>query len=325
MEKLLKSSAEMTESAALGWESHGRASSPGFVLFLLRLATSLLFIGRGWLYAKHMSPFSQFFWREDWLEKPLERWFGIDWEFYAANSEGFIRSMESMCGGYLIFCGVLCWFYRPGRRIIGGILLAGAILLATFWFLKWTEVDWQFAMLIEHFLQWMPPILLVAYRRIRFGWWFGVASAATVLTFAGHGLYALGWLVPLNNEFIFMTSKILGTDVEASILFLRVAGWLDLALVPLVFIPWTRVPALAYAAFWGIITALARLPVYLGPAEEAYGLHPWLAECAVRIPHGLIPLALLVLVASNSKMYGFVKHQIFRRSTKRDQPDTAHA
>ena len=60
-------------------------------------------------------------------------------------------------------------------------------------------------------------------------------------------------------------------------------------------IPHTRIPALGYAAFWGLATALSRIPAHFTKAEDFYGLHPWTAESVVRLTHGLVPLAMLLL------------------------------
>jgi len=59
--------------------------------------------------------------------------------------------------------------------------------------------------------------------------------------------------------------------------------------------PKLRIPAAAYLALWGFLTVFARIASYWTPAEDYYGMHPWIAETIVRLPHGLVPLALMLL------------------------------
>jgi hypothetical protein len=67
---------------------------------------------------------------------------------------------------------------------------------------------------------------------------------------------------------------------------------MDLLVCMLVWWPRTARYALGYAACWGILTAIARVWAYAEPGDITTWVR-WLPETLVRLPHGLIPLALL--------------------------------
>jgi len=281
-----------------GWAFVSTSSSnppPGgfsSVWVLLRIAAVSLLLGRGVLYLSGMGPLSALFWNEGLLSEWVSSLWGISWEAYAATSEPLILRTQWVLGGVYLSGAVLCFRYRPGRRWTGVFLVVVAICLAPYWLLRWMDKAYQFPMLLEHLLQWSPPLLLVGYGCWRRSTWMRFCIAVTSLTFAGHGLYALGlrWARP--HSFMFMTMKLLPLQERGAEIFLMIHGVLDLVLAGLLVWPRTRIPAAFYMAFWGLVTAFARIASHVTPVEDGYGLHPWLAETIVRFPHGLIPLAI---------------------------------
>ena len=91
-----------------------------------------------------------------------------------------------------------------------------------------------------------------------------------------------------------MTTEILPLSETASLMFLKIVGWLDFIVVALIFLPITRRAGLAYMVCWGGLTTLARILAYYDSELPRYGLDPWLIEALVRTPHWLIPLLLLL-------------------------------
>ncbi len=274
----------------------GESGAWGWPLFLLRFAVCTLFLGRGVLYLSHFSPLSVFFWNQGWLERPLS-WCGIVWEDYAATSEPLITRVQAGFGIVFIISAIACWWVQGDRhRWARWVVSIGMLGLLPYWLLKWVDKDYQFAMFIEHFLQWGTPLLLLLFWRLPRLGWFALAWVLISCTFVGHGLYAIGLGVPHSNDFVNMTMHLLGTGEVGARRFLLCVGWIDLFLPILFLIPHTRVVALAYAAFWGLGTALARILCHYTPAEDYYGLHPWTAECVVRLSHGLVPLVVLLLL-----------------------------
>lgn len=267
------------------------------LLFILKLACCLLFGARAWLYLNHLGPMSAFFWHQEWLEGPLENWFGLPWVDYAMFSEPLILRVQNLMGALFAVCAVACWWVRPNRRYwVNGIVWSGAIVMLPYWLLRWVDHNYQAPMLLEHFLQWGTPVLLLTYGRISARGWLGVAATFTAATFVGHGLYAIGWTVPRSNDFVNMTMSLLNFSEGDAKAFLNLAAIMDFLTAALLLWPLLRKQALAYMCFWGIATAMARVISHYTPAENYYGLHPWLAETIVRLPHGIVPLAMLLLV-----------------------------
>ncbi|MFC7337855.1 hypothetical protein ACFQY0_11755 [Haloferula chungangensis] len=290
-------------------------------LWILRVATVFLFAARGFLYLTNHGPLSVFFWNQDWLEVGVFRFLGLDWETYAANSEVVILSTQKSMGWLFISAAAVACFVSPTRnRWASGVVLGGAVFLIPYWLLAWVETDYRLPMFLEHFLQWMTPLLLVGYGRLPRMLWCGLAWLAVSCTFVGHGHYAIGLGVPVTNDYINLCIAILHCNADTAKTLLAWVGWVDLALPVLILLPWLRVPALGYMALWGVMTAIARIVGHWTPAEDYYGLHPWLAEAIVRLPHGLVPLTLLVLlVASRKSVKGWKKIRVWKNPRKADE------
>ncbi|MDX1680313.1 MAG: hypothetical protein R3242_06245 [Akkermansiaceae bacterium] len=288
------------------------------LLLLLRLAASTVFLGRGILYLSKFSPLSAFFWHQDWLEEPLAKWFGMSWEHYAATSEPLIIGTQNALGVLFLLCAVLCWWVGPKKRIWPNwIVLIGVFGLIPFWLLSWVDKNYQSGMFLEHFLQWGTPLLLVLYGRMSSSKWFALAWVFTSFTFIGHGQYAIGLGVPYDNNYVNMCIRLLRTDEEGARLFLAIVGWIDVVLPILFLIPKARIPALGYATFWGLVTALSRIPSHFTRAQDYYGLHPWTAEAVVRLTHGLIPLVMLLLILRARRQHrkGQAADRAFRKDS----------
>jgi hypothetical protein len=69
-----------------------------------------------------------------------------------------------------------------------------------------------------------------------------------------------------------MCIRLLNTDEAGARAFLELRGWIDLALPVLFLVPFLRIPALGYAAIWGLATALARVCSYFTAAENFIGV-----------------------------------------------------
>lgn len=266
------------------------------ILYCLRVAVCAVFLGRGYLYLSDIGPLSALLWNQGLLETPLKALTGMSWETYSAHSEGFVLTMQRSMGMLFFGAAVACWFVRGrDRKLANGVVLAAALCLLLYGLLRWSDSDFQIAMLLEHFLQWGTPLLLVLYARIGDPLWRALASISIACTFIGHGLYALGWGVPQNNEFLNMTMRLLSVERNGALVFLHLVGVLDFLAPILLWAPKLRIPAAAYLSLWGFLTAFARIASHWTPAENYYGMHPWVAETIVRLPHGLVPMALVFL------------------------------
>tara|TARA_R110002096_G_scaffold4501_25_gene21202 strand:+ start:1426 stop:2283 length:858 start_codon:yes stop_codon:yes gene_type:complete len=258
-------------------------------LFLLQLTVSITLAARGWLTWKWDSPMRSLVWQEDWWSGPLEKLVGIPWRSFAEHSEPALTNVLENVGIGLMACAVVPWLVTLERlRWTRWLLVPAGILLALDALGRWVTVDWELGMAVEHSLQVVTPFaLLIALRTGPGRAWRLTLAVATSLTFIGHGLYAMGFhAVPL--IFKTMTMRILSCDLETAMMFLRIAGWLDLIAVLFLWMAPLRRWALFYMILWGFATALARVWAYF-PGT----LDPWVAETLVRTSHWLLPLLLL--------------------------------
>jgi hypothetical protein len=178
------------------------------------------------------------------------------------------------------------------RQAALGLVDDGALLY-------YRDSKYKFNELIEYTLQWATPLaLLIAVH-------FPLEKAKLILfsklaifgTFLGHGHYAVGYYGEPPQSFLRLTMRVFGIEQPQAVSFLWVAGVLDMAVCVLMFFPRKiALHALAYAAAWGLITALARPYAYVPVSYDARDASFWIAEAVYRMPNALVPLAALVLV-----------------------------
>jgi hypothetical protein len=259
----------------------------------LQLGACFVFLGRAWQHIRWDAPLRTLLWNQRLMEPIVESFFGMSWREWASSPtvDAAIQNTIKGMGFFYLVCAVLVWFAKPKGRIIHGILIAGSALLL---FLSWLYFleNWQrIGQLIEYTLQWTLPVFLVLALRGRPAWpklimWLKIAIA---LTFVGHGLYAVGYY-PRPGHFVTMTMNALSIEQQTAEQLLYVAGLLDFAVAVLIFIPRAATPALLYDAFWGFLTALARMVAYFDPNDLGGWASGWIHQTLFRLPHGLIPL-----------------------------------
>jgi hypothetical protein len=172
-------------------------------------------------------------------------------------------------------------------------LLPASVAILALTLQRWADSGYEWPQLIEHSLR-IAALPLLA--------WAGLPGRrppilalklALAGTFAGHGIYALGWPFPTPPQFLSMTSRILHLTPEAAQQFLTGIGLADLAACVLLFTRRPR-PALIYMALWGSLTALARAAAHLHIQSPWAGVLYWSAETLIRVPHACAPLILLL-------------------------------
>ncbi len=267
---------------------------------LMRLAVIGVFAGRAWQHLYWDAPYRALLWDERWFGWFVEGVLGYDWHTWvtsAAIDAGFQQFIKGL-GVFYLLCVLAAIFIERVPRLARGILWVGGFSLVFLAFLYTKEHFFIPAQFFEYSLQFGCPFFFVAlYRRQRVG--RGLLNAikvATALTFICHGLFALG-LYPTPGYFVDMVMRILGIGEPAAVVFLRVAGVLDLLLAVLLFLPahWA-IPALAYAVFWGLATTVARVWAYIDAEALTGSLAQWAHESVMRVPHFIIPLFLLLYI-----------------------------
>ena len=92
---------------------------------------------------------------------------------------------------------------------------------------------------------------------------------------------------------------------------LKIAGILDFVVAIAIFIPRISYVALVYAFVWGGLTAIARLVGHFHIAFLWNSFSQWTWEMLIRLPHGLIPL--FVMIADRPNL-SYLKKLSFRKT-----------
>jgi hypothetical protein len=266
----------------------------------LGLSSALTLLGWGLIHLLWEVPYRSFLWNETLLRAPVEAWLGIPWESWVTDSgieawvQGAIRALGlGLLGASL--AAVLA--FRNGVRP-WAILAAGTPSLCAVALAYTLDKGMRAGELIEYSAQVLSPLCLFLYCRgsLKEHGLLRALKAMVALTFLGHGLYAFGYY-PVPGHFVDMVISILGVTDTQALALLKLAGILDFVVCLAIFLPRAAIPALAYAAFWGLATALARPLSAFSDGSEAEGLIYGLAEALCRLPHALVPIAALLLVA----------------------------
>jgi len=266
------------------------------LILSLRVGAFLCLLGWAWVHFYWEAPYAILVWNEtvfSWVERG-----GGDWEKFVGtgSNDGLLQQVVRQLFWIFLIAAAASFAARKCSiwKLIA--LLMGSLFLIILFYARYLESQQQLPILIEHGGQALMPIILVLALKFgpRYPLTQHVAILAVMLTFAGHGAYALGlWPTPAN--YFAMTKLILGLDFEASVVFLKIAGVMDfLICVGFLFTKLRRISA-GYAFCWGLLTALAR-PL----AGMSFDLHYWGAdqfihEAMLRAPHFMVPLYLLVL------------------------------
>lgn len=273
---------------------------PDRVLVILRWSCFFLFLGRGWQHLFWDAPYRAILWDEGLWSVWFELWFPMTWNQFVTSDavDNGIQLLIRATGAFYLLCAAASLRVRADRRLEKTLLTLGSMSLLALSLLYYKEKFYQVGQLLEYALQVGAPLLLrglaVAQSESERRVLIFPAKVAIALTFVCHGLYALGYY-PVPGDFIEMTMRILGVEDATALLFLKTAGILDLLVGAGVFLGATEGAALAYAAAWGLLTAAGRVAAFVSWDSILPDLHQWLPETLLRLPHGLVPLAVLVL------------------------------
>lgn len=187
----------------------------------------------------------------------------------------------------LLISALAVWHQKMSLLTILG---SATLLLEVIAYMNHSSDDYAYQYLLSNSLKVFLPLALLA-------WKFNFCKTAVVvcrwlvaLTFVGHGLRAL-FDYPLYLDYLIHFFGYLQVQFIPStiLMFLHAIGTIDLALSHhLCFYKLMRIRwVLIYMAFWGLVTALARVLFS--------GVGAW-HEVTIRAPHFLVPLALLYLL-----------------------------
>ncbi len=241
-------------------------------------------------------PYGVLLWHDSTYE--LATRFGLSWEEFVGTGadDGFVQKWIGNVWWLYLACTVLTITVRKGAwlQMIG--LLLGSGLLVILSYAAYVRSQNQLPMFIEHGGQMLIPTLLVMALALGANHRITTITAiiAVIMTFSGHGCYALG-LWPTPGNFYAMTTLILEVEYPTAQNLLRTAGVLDFFVCVGICIPFLRRGTVLYAAVWGFLTAIARPVAGMSWGLNYWGADQYLHEALLRAPHFLIPLYLFFL------------------------------
>jgi len=270
------------------------------------MGTLLCFIGWTWVHFYWEGPYGVLIWQDATYEL-AERW-GIDWDEFVGTGadDGLVQKWLARIAWMYAACTVAALI--AGResfvrsRLAATVMIGGAGLLVILSYAKYVAAQRQLPMFIEYGGQMLMPVVFVLALTVGVRHRVTVATAmiAMMMTFAGHGAYALN-LWPTPATFHAMISITTGAEYETTQTILLIAGILDIVVCVGIFVPWTRRASALYAAVWGLMTAIARPLAGMSWGLNYWGADQFLHETILRAPHFLIPLYLFLLWQPNEK------------------------
>ena len=280
--------------------------------FFFFLSVFLIFFGRANQLLFWEAPFRTILWDEELMKPISQNIFGIDWTHYATSmdTDHAINTSITIVGILLLISAFSALiFYIKNYRFLLPFIFIGSLLIGLIVFLEYKEKFYHSAQLIEGSIQAGAGILYVLWGsgKLKKKYMIFGLKLIIALTFLGHGLYALGYYATPGN-FIDMTIILLGIEEIQAHLFLKMIGILDILVIIFIFIPDLVIPTLIYTVIWGTLTAFARIIYYLKLSDFDPNSFYMVHDTVYRIPHGLIPLALLILLLSKRNILNYEKN-----------------
>ncbi len=265
---------------------------------LLKVSVFFVFLGRAWQHLFWDAPYRSFFWDETLLKPIIEEWFNVSWMTYVTspNTDKFVQSLIISTGILYSIAAVSSLLITKRNKIFLKIpIFLGGLSLVILAVLQTKEKFYHFAQFFEHSIQFgLPFVLLYTFTsNFKLTKLIFALKVLIAVTFFSHGLYAFG-AYPVPGKFVDMVIHILGVSESFALRFLYVAGILDFILAVLIFIPKVDVYALVYAVIWGLLTAMARIFANFYWDFPLQSIHQNLYLVVYRLPHGLLPLFVLV-------------------------------
>ncbi len=270
----------------------------------LQFSTLLIFLGRAYQYFFFSAPYRTLFWDEGWMKPLVENILGMDWTEYATspNTVQYIELLVDISGLFYLMAAVSTIFISNNNHLIFRLLIGiGIALLVFLALLIVKDKNLDYYQFFEMGIQMITPtalLLITSKKNVFTRNIISILRIAVAITFLPHGLFALG--VPfVPGHFIDMTIGVLGVDEATAKAILFIAGIMDVLIAICIFIPKVSRYFLMYAFIWGILTALARLVGGWDMEQYASSVHNSLYLTIYRLPHGLIPLALLLFTTNH--------------------------
>lgn len=262
---------------------------------LLLLSCLCVFSGRAFQHFFQDIPLRTLLWDQSLMEPLVNFILNLRWEDYTSDRkwDKAIQMIIKLMGVVYLICAAVCVSIYFQSKKYAKLLIIGSFSLLMLSFIYFIDKFFRLGELFEYTAQWMSPVVLymLVIKDVKIyalGFYMRVAVA---LTFAGHGLYAIGFY-PIPGQFIDMIIMALHVDESTAVVLLQCAGWIDLAIALLILIPVVYRYAALYAFAWGVLTAIARVWSNYDATLPLGSLYQWFPETLVRFPNAIIPLAI---------------------------------
>lgn len=263
---------------------------------VIRLGAFLCFAGWTWVHFYWEGPYGVLLWQDSTYEL-AGRW-GISWDEFVGSgaNDGWLQKWLARITWLYLGLTILTLTISKRSWFQMAAMLVGSGMLVVLSYAKYVAAQRQLPMLVEHGGQVLMPVLLVVAVALgaRHRAVIVAAMVAMIMTFAGHGCYAVGFW-PTPATFYAMTSVILSVQYETAQTLLRIAGVLDFVVCIGIFVPPIRRTCALYAVAWGALTAIARPVAGMSWDLNYWGADQFLQDAVIRAPHFLIPLYLFLL------------------------------
>ena len=271
------------------------------LLKILKLSSFFVFLGRAYQHLFWDAPYRSFFWDQKLLEPIINFVFDTSWQSYVTNlnTDHAIQILTRCIGVLYAVCAVISiTIDQNSKKWEQRILKLGSVSLVLLALMITKEKFYHLVMFFEHTIQFGVPIALIYFLKHKnIPQLLFYLKVFIALTFTCHGMYAIGVFYPLPGNFVTMTLNILPISENLAKNLLFTAGILDFIIAIAIFIPKISKAALLYAAFWGLITAFARIASGLHYDISFSIVHQYLYLVIYRLPHGIIPLLVYLYLA----------------------------
>ncbi len=273
---------------------------------ILRISAISIFLGRAWQFIRWDAPFRTLLWDES-IMSGVVKFIGYDtWKSYATDStvDQYIQNGITCIGYFFVLCAIVLIFYKFVYKVGRYIIYVGVFLLGVLFLLETKERFYEMGMFFEHSVQLMTPLFFLWSfdHTIKKSRLILYIKCTVALCFLCHALYALGIPYPRPGIFVDMTINTLHISEKGAVHFLNTAGVLDILAVIGLFFKKTERIALIYMIVWGLITSIDRTYAFYYPSLPMSDyLSQYLHTTVYRLAHGLVPLALYILIKGERK------------------------
>lgn len=281
------------------------------IIFYLKTCCFMVFIGRAYQHLFWDAPFRSLLWDQDLLAPIVMRFLNMNWQDYVTDLriDNTIQCLIKFNGLLYALCAIIALIVNSdSKKWMRSVLFLGGCSLVILSLLITKEKFYHTAMFFEHTIQFGTPFLLYFFLKNKaMIWLLPKLKIIIALSFTCHGLYAIGILYPLPENFVTMTLNILPLNEATAKEFLFLIGIIDFIIAIFIYVPKLSKITLIYASLWGIITALARIisGVKYGFSLEVF--HQYFYLTLYRIPHGLIPLLACYIINNINERLNGVK------------------